>query len=471
MATSPASMIRPGTAFELDVQRLSELERRHKVTLFAPLDEHQRGDFTIMAAGKGVYLWDPSGKQYLDAVSGIGNVNLGYGQTEIAEAVRDQLETLPYHLGGWHFSTIPSIELAAKLAEIAPKGLTRVFLVSGGSEANETVIKLARIYFKLKGYKNKTSAIALEHGYHGATYGAACLTGIDQMHESFGPFPMRVRHIAAAYRYRCPMCAGESACTLACADQLEKVIIEEGAENVAFFIFEPVLFGGGGIAGPREYYRRIREICGRYEVLMVADEVVTGFGRTGKMFAVEHFGVIPDIMSMAKGISGGYQPLGAVLFKEEIYQTLLSGPAGTTFWHGFTNGGHPAACAAGLKAIEIIQRDGLIENAQRAGRRFWERLEEFRSSPIIGDIRGLGLLACVEFVRNKDTREPFPDAMLVGEYLRKAALKHGLVVRGMGNNVFIAPAIVISPAEVDMFAERLKAALAETENWVAGTNH
>jgi adenosylmethionine-8-amino-7-oxononanoate aminotransferase len=458
----------PGTPFEFDARQLKLLEERHKVPALTTFKAHAEGDFTIIAAGKGVYLWDVDGNCYIDGVSGIGNVGLGYGQTEIAEAVAAQMRTLPFHLSGWNFSTPPSIQLSAKLATLAPPGLTRVFLVSGGSEANETVIKIARLYYQLRGFPNKTGAIALSMSYHGASYGAASLCGLHHMHEGFEPMLPKVRHIPSPYRYRCEFCASESACTLKCADQLEQAILEEGPENVAFFIAEPVGGAGGCIPAPAGYFQRIREICDRYDVLMVADEVVTGFGRTGKMFAIEHWGVVPDMISVAKGISSGYLPLGAVIFKEEIYQTFLSAPEGMAFAHGFTSSGHPVCSAAGLKTIEIMERERLVERAAKMGERFQSALSVFRSSPIIGDVRGMGMMAGLELVRDKKTKEPFPPSWGVANFLRHAALRNELLVRELGDDVILlAPPLVISEAELAALIERLTAAVAETETWVS----
>src|ERR1700724_3850655 len=326
--------------FEIDPKRLNELDRKHKLPGFASLDEHAHQGPLIIARGKGVFVWDANGKQYLDGSSAIWNVNLGFGNKEIADAVAQQLETLSFHLGLLNISTPPAMELAAKLAELAPPGLDRVFFTSGGSESNESVIRLPRLYHRLKGYKNKTVAIARIKGYHGSSCGAASLTGIDHFHEFFEPMLPDVRHIAPPYCYRCPLGKEYPSCAVACADELEKAILEEGPDRVAFFIAEPVMGAGGVISAPKEYWTRIRQICDKYDVLMVADEVITG----------------------AKGISSGYLPLGAVIVHERIYKTLLDSAAGAAVWHGFTNTGNPACCAAGLQTLENIERDGVVEH-------------------------------------------------------------------------------------------------------------
>jgi putrescine---pyruvate transaminase len=453
------------TRFELDADRLIELDRRHKLPGFAPLDEHARDGPMVIVRGQGVFVWDVRGKQYLDGSSAIWNVNLGYGQTEVAEAVRDQLEKLSFHLGLLNISTPAAIELAAKLASLAPKGLNRILFSSGGSESNESVIRLSRLYFNLKGYKNKVTAIARNRGYHGSSTGAASLTGIEHFHEHFEPMMPRVRHIDPPYCYRCPWKKEYPSCGVVCADELEKAILEEGPDNVAFFIAEPVMGAGGVIPAPPEYFPRIRQICDRYDVLMVIDEVITGTGRMGKMWGIEHWGVIPDIISTAKGISSGYLPLGAVIVHEKIYQTLLDSSKGAVMWHGYTNTGNPACCAAGLKVLEIIERDGLIENAAQMGKRLHEGLRKFHSSPIVGDIRGIGLMAALELVRNKETREAFPAEAGVGAQFKRSAFDCGLLIRAIGDNICMSPPLIISASEIDLMIERLGNALAKTEAW------
>jgi adenosylmethionine-8-amino-7-oxononanoate aminotransferase len=277
-----------------------------------------------------------------------------------------------------------------------------------------------------------------------------------------------VRHIAPPYCYRCPLGKEYPSCAVACADELEKAIVAEGPDRVAFFIAEPVMGAGGVIPAPKEYWTRIRQICDKYDVLMVADEVITGAGRTGKMFACEHWDVRPDIISCAKGISSGYLPLGAVIVHERIYQTLLDSSAGAAVWHGFTNTGNPACCAAGLKTLEIMERDGIVENSRKMGERLNQRLQELRASPIVGEIRALGLMAGVELVRNPRTREAFPEALGVGGHWRDAARRNGLLVRAVGDTLCMSPPLIITAQEIDLLIDKLKAALAETESWLAG---
>lgn len=450
-------------AFELNVNRLQELDRKHRLPSFTSIREHADSGSVIMVRGKGVFVWDANGKRYLDGSAAIWNVNLGFGRKEITEAVRDQLEILSYHTGLLDYSNPAMIELCAKLASIAPAGLNRVMLTSGGSESNESVIRLARLYFKLKGFANKTTAIARIRGYHGSSCGAASLTGIDHFQHYFEPMLQKVRHIEPPYCYRCPLGKEYPSCAVACADELEKVILEEGPDTVAFFIAEPIMGAGGVIPAPKEYWTRIREICDKYDVLMVADEVITGFGRTGKMFGCDHWDVCPDIISCAKGISSGYLPLGAVLVHDRIYDTILGSPIGTAVWHGYTNSGNPACCAAGVKTLEIIERERVIENAEQMGRRLHHGLNVLAISPIVGDVRGQGLMAAMELVQNKATREAFPAEKGVGLFFRNSAREEGLLIRAIGDTICMSPPLTITAEEVDMMLNKLKTALLKTE--------
>ena len=464
MATAQKPARASEVRFEIDAKRLDELDRKHKLPGFASVKEHSEKGPLIIARGKGVFVWDANGKQYLDGSSAIWNVNLGFGNKEIAEAVAHQLETLSFHLGLLNISTPPAIELAARLAALAPAGLDRVFFTSGGSEANESVIRLARLYHRVRGYKNKTVATARTKGYHGSSCGAASLTGIEHFHEFFEPMLPDVRHIAPPYCYHCPLGKEYPSCAVACADELEKAILSEGPGRVAFFIAEPVMGAGGVIPAPKEYWTRIRQICDRYDVLMVADEVITGAGRTGTMFACEQWDVRPDIISCAKGISSGYLPLGAVIVHERIYQALLDTPAAV--WHGFTNTGNPACCAAGLKTLEIMERDGIVENSRRMGQRLADRLQELRSLPIVGDIRAAGLMAGVELVRDPQTHEAFPEALGVGGHCRDVAREDGLLVRAVGDTVCMSPPLIITEPEIDLLIEKLKTAIFRTQAWL-----
>lgn len=453
-------------AFELNVNRLKELDRKHRLPSFTSVRGHADSGSVIFVRGKGVFVWDADGKRYLDGSAAIWNVNLGFGRTEIADAVREQLEVLSYHTGLLDYSNPAMIELCAKLASIAPDGLNRAMLTSGGSESNETVIRLARLYFKLKGYANKTTAIARLRGYHGSSMGAASLTGIDHFRHYFEPMLEKVRHIDPPYCYRCPLGKTYPSCAVACADELEKAILEEGADTVAFFIAEPVMGAGGVIPAPKEYWTRIRQICDKYDVLLVADEVITGFGRTGKMFGCEHWDVRPDIISCAKGISAGYLPLGAVIIHDRIYDAMINSPVGTAVWHGYTNSGNPACCIAGVKSLEIIEREGVVANADRMGTRLHQGLGQLASSPIVGEVRGQGLMAAMELVKNKATREAFPVEKGVGTFFRDAAREEGLLIRAIGDSICMSPPLTITAEEVDLMLAKLGAALKKTEAWL-----
>ncbi len=445
---------------------LVELDRAHRLPSFAPLDEVYRREPLILVRGKGVFVWDVNGRKYLDSAAGIWNVNLGFSRTDVASAVARQLRTLSFHINLLNVTTPPAIRFAAKLASLAPGSLKRVLLTSGGSESNESAIRLSRLYFALRGKPDKTVAIARKLGYHGSTLGAAALTGIERFHRYYGPPGLKVRHIEPPYRYRCEFCRDHQECTLKCADLLEEAVLQEGPDKVGFFIAEPIIGSGGVIPAPKAYWTRVREICDRYDVLFVADEVITAGGRTGKMFACEHWDVLPDIITCAKGISSGYAPLGAVIVDEKLYQAIRSGREGLAIWHGFTNTGHPLSCAVGLKTLEIIENEKLPERARVMGERLIAGLQKLKDSPIVGDIRGEGLMVGVELVRDKQTREPFPIQARVGAFLREAALEEGLLVRMAGDVICLSPPLVIKEREIDLLLARLAAALYKTENWV-----
>jgi 4-aminobutyrate--pyruvate transaminase len=451
---------------------LSNLAARDVETLVHPyinLSSFRETGPLIIERAHGVYVYDTEGKPYIEGMAGLWCTALGYGNEELVQAAAEQMRKLSFaHLFTGR-SHDPAIELAEKLKEIAPIPISKVFFCNSGSEANDTQVKLVWYLNNALGRPQKKKIISRIKAYHGVTVAAASLTGLPANHRDFDlPLPGFL-HAGCPHHYRFAQ-EGETEGTFATrlAAELEALILKEGPDTVAAFIAEPVMGAGGVISAPREYWTRIRQICDKYDVLMVMDEVITGAGRTGKMFACEHWDVRPDIISCAKGISSGYLPLGAVIVHERIYQTLLDSSAGAAVWHGFTNTGNPACCAAGSKTLEIIERDGVVENARRMGERLHQRLQELRSSRIVGEIRGLGLMAGVELVRNPKTREAFPEALGVGGHFRDVAREHGLLIRAVGDTVCMSPPLIITPKEIDLLIDRLKIALAQTESWLAG---
>lgn len=413
----------------------------------------------ILAKGRGAYVWDVQGRRYLDGMSSLWNVAIGHGRPEIASAVARQIRQLSYAPSLLGFSSEPAIRLATRLAELAPGDLDRVVFTSGGSEANESIIRLARLYWRLVGFPNKTKFVALERAYHGTSMGAASLTGLATFHEYYGPMLPGVIRIPNPYCYRCPLGKNEQSCSRDCADELERAIEREGADTIAAFIAEPVQGVGGVIVPPPEYFPRIREICDRHNILFVADEVITGFGRLGYPFGIMRWGVTPDLLAFAKGVTSGYQPLGGVLVSEKIFQTLLDAGEGFALHHGYTYSGHPVACAAGLANLEIMQREKLLTRARRLGRYLARKLERLRKLAIVGDVRTTGLMGAVELVSDKHSKTPFAPQLKVPWRIRQAAMADGVIVRGSGDCIVVCPPLIVESSHIDDLVDALHAAI------------
>jgi len=415
-----------------------------------PLKAHREQGPKILVEGSGIYVKDLEGRQFIDGLAGLWNVNVGHGRAEIGDAVRQQMATLAFAPSFFGFSNLPSIELARQLVEMTPPHLSRVFYTSGGSEANESALKMARYSFKLNGQPERCKIISRHLAYHGMSMGALSATGITHHRDMAGPLVPGFSFIPAPHCYRCELGLTYPSCELACAKVLEQKLQEEGPETVAAFIGEPIMGAGGAVVPPPEYWPTIAAICRKYGVLLILDEVITGFGRTGKRFALEHWNLTPDMLSLAKGISSGYVPLGATLITEEIYRDLVEkAPPGTPFPHGFTSNGHPVACVAALKNLEIIEREHLVDQAAAVGAYFQDRLRAFQDHPLVGDIRGLGLIAGVELVRDKRAKERFAPVGKAGGLVADAAYEGGLICRAIGDAVAFAPPLCITKSQID----------------------
>lgn len=431
-------------------KRLQQQDRSHLYHGFIPLSTQQNKGVPIFVKGQGVYLWDTQGKRYIDGLSSLWNVHVGHGRKEINRAVAAQMDKLAFAPTLMGPTAVPTVELAAKLVKIAPKGLTRVIFTSGGSEANETLIRLTRAYWKAKGQPGKTKFISLNQGYHGSSSGAASLGGIPIFNTQMDPGLPGMIHMARPYCYRCELGKTYPSCQIDCAAELERIIQREGADTIGAFIAEPIQGVGGVIVPPAEWLPKIREICTKYNILMACDEVITGFGRTGSMFASAGAGVIPDVLISAKGVTSGYLPLGLVLFKEEIFQTFKATGDDYAFWHGYTYTGHPTVCAAGLANLEIIEREKLVQKAREQGKYLRKKLETLQTLPIVGDIRSQGLIAAVELVKDKETKEMFPADMQIARKAWEKALEHGVICRVAGaNNIALCPPLIITKEQID----------------------
>jgi len=406
----------------------------------------------IIEKSHGIYLQDTEGKEYIDGASQLLCVNLGYGQREIIDAINKEIEKLQYGMLFHGFSNVASIECGQKLGKLVPEGLDHFNFTTGGSESIENAFEIAHFYWRAK-VRSKYKIISLYDSYHGIGSGGLAALGVGRGYyeKSIGPSAPGFIHIPPCYCYRCMFGLEYPSCNIRCARFLAEVIEKEGPENIAAFIAEPELGVGGMLAPCPEYWPIIREICTKYEVLLIADEVMTGFGRTGKMFAIDHWGVKPDIIAMAKGITSAYIPFGAVAFSEEIWQTLK----GNTLT-AYTYSGHPVCAAAAVKTMEIYARDEVVENAARSGEYALERLRrDFEPLPCVGGVNGLGLMIGIEIVADKATKKPFDPKLNVMQKLQDQALEKGLFlrmadIRGTpSDRIVFAPPLIITTREVD----------------------
>ncbi|MFC1939682.1 aspartate aminotransferase family protein [Chloroflexota bacterium] len=406
----------------------------------------------VIDNSRGIYFRDTEGKEYIDGASQLLCVNLGYGQREIIDAVHKEMEKLQYGMLFHGFSNTAIIECSRKLSKIVPSGLDHFNFTTGGSESVDAALRLARLYWHAKG-KNKFKVISLYDSYHGTAGAGLTATGSGRGFYERGAAPLMPGfiHIPSYYCYRCMLGLDYPDCNIRCARLLSEIIQKEGAESVAAFIAEPVLGVGGMIAPPPEYWPIIREICSKHEVLLIADEVMAGFGRTGKMFSLEHWGVRPDMMTMAKGITGAYLPFGAVAFSSEIWEAL----EGRNFV-SYTYAGHPICAAVATKTIEIYDRDKVVENAAVVGKYALERLkQDFEPLSCVGEVGGLGLMLGIEIVADKATKTPFDRKLNIMQQLQDMALEKGLFVRTSdigstpGNRIAFAPPLIITTQEVD----------------------
>ena len=399
----------------------------------------------IFDRGEGSTLWDVEGREYIDGLAGLWVVNAGHGRAEIAEAMGTQAARLAYASSA-SFTTGPAIRLADRLAELTPGDLNRVFFCSGGSEAVETAIKIAKQVQAMRGFPRRYKIIARRGSYHGMTYGAMSLTAM-RNEAWFGPFMYGVSHVSHPNRYRSDFgVEGEQADVMA-ARAVEQEIESQGPETVAAVIGEPISSAAGLHVPSPVYWTMLREICDRHGVLLIADEVINGFGRTGKLFATEHFGFVPDIMTMAKGLSSGYAPIAAAVVRDEVFE-IFKEQGTVAMGHLLTFGGHAAAAAAALANIEIMEREGLAQQSAEKGAYLKARLEELRAHPSVGDVRGLGLYCALDLVANKETRAKLGKDSGFAKRLNALVLERGLVTR-VWDVMHFAPPLVISKPEID----------------------
>lgn len=433
---------------------------------------NQKWRYPRISHGKGIYLYDDKGTEYLDGCSGSAVANIGHGNKEVADFAREQIKRIAFtHLSRW---TVDSIEKCAEtVAQWTPGDLNHVYFASGGSEASETAIKLARQYFVERDGEGtrKWKVISKWNSFHGNTLGALSMTGIDERRKIYAPMLLDFPKIPQFYHYRNEWgCRTLEETSVKAAEALEEEIQKQGPENVLAFISEPVVGAAApGVHPDPEYFRMVRSICDRYDVLLVIDEVMSGFGRTGEKFGVDHYGLIPDIIAVAKGMSAGYTPIGAAVASKRIFDTVMVKGSGS-FVHGHTYAGNPLSCGIASKVMEIIEREGYVENSKRQGEYLMELLGNLYEYPIVGDIRGKGLMIGIELVQDQETKEPFDPSLNVRGRITEAALDEGLVIYPGGGTVdgrrgdhfLLAPPLTIVSNEVEILYERLKRSIQKT---------
>ncbi len=442
---------------------LEQLDRDSLIHPFTSLADHLERGPLVMSQGRGLFLTDSHGREYLDAMAGLWCVNVGYGRSEIADAIAAQAARLAFYHSFAGMANEPSIECAARLLELAPRQMSKVFFGVSGSDANETQVRLLWYYNTLRGRPDKKKIISRRGAYHGSSVAAASLTGLANMHEGFDLPLERFLHVSRPHFYR-DAAPGQSEAEFAAAlaRELDERIRAEGPDTVAAFIAEPVMGAGGAIPPPEGYFAAVQEVLREHDVLLIADEVICGFGRLGTFWGTQRYDLEPDLMTCAKGLTSGYLPMSACLVSERVWDVLREGSAARgPFAHGYTYSGHPVVAAAALANLELITRDKLVENAARMGEQLQRRLREsLAGHPLVGDVRGTGLIAGVELMADPAAREPFPPERAVGRRAAALALEEGLLVRPLGDTLALCPALVIGEAELDLLIERLTRTLA-----------
>jgi adenosylmethionine-8-amino-7-oxononanoate aminotransferase len=439
---------------------LWEMDRQHVLHPWTNFGPFEKEGSLVITRGEGCYLWDARGQRYLDAVGGLWCTNIGLGRKEMAQAIADQAERLAFSNTFVDVTNDPSARLAAKLAELAPGDLNRVMFTTGGSTAVDTAVRAVAYYQTCMGRPDKTDIVARDYSYHGSTYLAQSVGKRpgDRVPE-FRYKETGIHHLSVPNPYRRPEGMSEAAFCDHLVAEFEALIDRVGADRIGGFIAEPIQASGGVIMPPEGYLRRMWQVCQRHDILFIADEVVTSFGRLGHWFAsLAEFGVQPDMICTAKGLTSGYVPLGALILSDRIWQAMAADGA-RWFTAGFTYSGHPVACAAGLKNIEIMEREGLLDHAARVGDYFLERLQGLEDLALVGQVRGRRLMVCVENVSDKRTKEPLPDGANESKRISDAAEAMGLLVRPLGHLNVMSPPLVISEGQVDFVVETLEKAI------------
>ncbi|KTT36540.1 aspartate aminotransferase family protein [Pseudomonas rhizoryzae] len=434
-----------------------DLSRRHLLAPFTDYRQLNEKGARIITKASGVHLWDSDGQRILDGMAGLWCVNVGYGREELVEAASRQMRELPYYNLFFQTAHPPALELAEAIAELAPEGMNHVFFTGSGSEANDTVLRLVRHYWAIKGQPEKRVVIGRWNGYHGSTMAGASLGGMAAMHEQGGLLPDIV-HIPQPYWFGEGGEMSPEEFGIWAANQLEQKILEVGEERVAAFIAEPIQGAGGVVIPPESYWPRVRQILAKYDILFIADEVICGFGRTGEWFGSQYYGNAPDLMPIAKGLTSGYVPMGGVVVRDEVVKVL---DEGGEFYHGFTYSGHPVAAAVALENIRILRDEGIVDRVRSSTAPYLQkRWAELADHPLVGETRGVGMLAALELVRDKQTRTRYEGG--AGMLCREHCFRNGLVMRAVGDTMIIAPPLVITHESIDELVTLARRSLDQT---------
>ncbi|MFC5523317.1 aspartate aminotransferase family protein [Polaromonas jejuensis] len=442
---------------------LIDLDRAHLIHPVAPWRKHEQRGVTVLESGHGAWLKDAAGNELLDAFAGLWCVNVGYGQESVVQAATAQMRKLPYATGYFHFGSEPAIQLAAKLVEIAPPSLKHVYLTLGGSEAIDAAVRLIVHYYNATGRPGKKQFISLERGYHGSSSTGAGLTALPVFHRGFDLPRPEQHYIASPYLYRSPEGSTAQSVIDASVQSLRAKVASLGADNVAAFFCEPIQGSGGVIVPPTGWLKAMRQACTELGILFVVDEVITGFGRTGPMFACQAEGVEPDLMTMAKGLTSGYAPMGALMMSDAVYAGIADGAApGVPIGHGATYSAHPVSAAIALEVIRIYQEGGMLAHAQKVAPHFAQGLDALTAHPLVGEARHRGLLGALELVSNKTTKAGFDPALGLSDLLFETGYRNGLVFRSFGDNILgFAPALCYTEGEFSQLFRRLEKTLDE----------
>jgi putrescine aminotransferase len=445
MNSAPTSS-RPDSSY--DTEALQALDTSHYLHPFTDFKSLAAIGSRIIVRGEGVYIWDSRSNRIIDGMSGLWNVNLGYRRTELADAAYRQMLELPFYNSFFQTSNIPAAQLAAAIAGLAPEHMRRVFYCNSGSEANDTIVRMTRRYWDLKGQPERKVIISRQNAYHGSTMAGASLSGMSAMHAQ-GDLPIPgIVHIGQPYYFESGAGMTSDAFGLKAAGWLEEKILELGAERVAAFIGEPIQGAGGVIIPPATYWPEIQRICDKYGILLISDEVICGFGRLGTWFGCQHFGTRPDLIAFAKGVTSGYFPLGGVIVGDRVADVLVE--SGGDFNHGFTYSGHPVGCALALENIRILREEGIVERVRLETAPYLARqFHKLADHPLVAITEALGMVAGLVLARGKSSSDVFDPALEVGMICRRHCFENGVIMRAVGDRMIIAPPLIMTPAEID----------------------